>query len=58
MFAPADIPPFIQTVHGLEYKVTRSSRHGETKEPKASGKPSRTTAKKKSGKPQGDSRRS
>lgn len=58
MFAPADIPPFIQTVHGLEYKVTRSSRHEETKEPKSSRKPRRADAKKKSAKPRGDSRSS
>ncbi|TWU18186.1 hypothetical protein [Allorhodopirellula heiligendammensis] len=53
MFAPADIPSFIQTVHGLEYKVTRSSRHDEIKQPKRSRKTGRTTTKKKSSKPQG-----
>lgn len=57
MFAPADIPSFIQTVHGLEYKVTRSSRHDDTKEPKSSQKPRRTTSKKKPGKAQSDARR-
>lgn len=47
MFAPVQAPSFIQTVHGLSFKVMRPSQQEENEDPQNSRKSNRLTAESK-----------
>ncbi|TWT67354.1 hypothetical protein CA85_22040 [Allorhodopirellula solitaria] len=55
MFVPADVPSLVQTVHGLEYRVSRTPQQAPSKTTKGVSKSRSTAGKKKPLKSRGGS---